>query len=176
MLAKLLFWFTATLPCRIINRKPGEPYLERYWLFSLFGITAYLHRFVAADIDEGPHDHPWDIAIAWVLAGGYTEQRGHIHPKKCFDGHDRPVKRGRINLILGHHFHRIIEAKPETWTLFIHTKHSQPWGFILEPLADPNALAAPIYHQPFSTNTKGWHLEAPTGEFAGREPFNGAGQ
>lgn len=167
MIARLLYNLTANRPCRLIHRKPGEPYLERYWLFSLFGVTAYLHRFVAADIDEGPHDHPWTIAIAWVLAGGYTEQRGHIHPRNGFSGTDRQIKRGRINLIQGHNFHRIKTAKPETWTLFIHTKHSQPWGFIL-----PNTAAGThgaIYHQPFSTNTQGWHTHAPTGKNAGRE-------
>jgi hypothetical protein len=167
MLARLLYHYTANRRCRLIPRKPGQPYLERYWLFSLFGVTAYLHRFVAADIDEGPHDHPWSHAIAWVLAGGYIEERGHIHPHKGFDGTNRVISRWAINHLRGHDFHRIKTARPETWTLFIHRPKTQPWGFI----ATINGEA--IYHQPFTDDTTGWHKKAPLGKHAGREPFNG---
>lgn len=165
MITRLLYKISGWLPCRLIHRKPGEPYLERYWLFSLFGITAYLHRFVAADIDEGPHDHPWPYALSLILTGGYTEDRGHIHPKKGFAGREQQLKPWRINLIRGHDFHRIKRAQPETWTLFIHTRSCQPWGFIA------TTTDGARYHQPFNTATQGWHIHAPTGNQAGREPF-----
>lgn len=171
MITKILYKLSAHLRCRLIHRKAGEPYLERYWLFSLFGVSAYLHRFVASDIDEGPHDHPWRVAVAMVLAGGYTEERGYIHPTQGFVGKDRQRKRWRINIIQGHDFHRIKSAKPETWTLFIHTKKSKPWGFILAIPPEAEFEGAAIYHQPHNTDNAGWQFTAPTGQHVGRQPF-----
>ena len=77
-MVKFLYWLTARLPCRIINGPNGEPYLERYFLFSLFslfGWTAYIHRFVDNDPNRGLHDHPWAWSCSLVLAGGYHELR-----------------------------------------------------------------------------------------------------
>lgn len=177
MIARLLYRLTANRPCRLIHRQPGQPYLERYWLFSLLGITAYLHRFVAADVNEPPHDHPWGHALAWVIAGGYTEQRGHIHPRAGFKGAARSVKRWHLNHIRGHDFHRISAAQPETWTLFIHTKKSQPWGFIetteiFDEGTDPANTHCALYHQPLKMDNPDWHTHAPAGNNAGREPLN----
>ena len=46
MIHKLLFKLTAGLRCKLIDRE-GAPYLERYYLGRLFGVTFYLHRFVS---------------------------------------------------------------------------------------------------------------------------------
>ena len=53
---RALFWGSGFLRCRLIRRRPETAYLERYWLGSIFGWTFYLHRFVAPDREEEPHD------------------------------------------------------------------------------------------------------------------------
>ena len=62
MIRRALFRYTARRPCRLIDIE-GRPYLERYYLGSLFGVTAYLHRFVGYDSDREVHDHPWTLFV-----------------------------------------------------------------------------------------------------------------
>jgi hypothetical protein len=57
-----LYWFTGRLPCRIIC-DGDSPYLERYYLWTVFGTHWYLHRFVASDPDRGYHDQPVALGI-----------------------------------------------------------------------------------------------------------------
>ncbi len=120
MIHQILFWFSGYLPCRLINND-GQPYLERYFLFSCCGLTAYLHRFVGQDGDRGLHDHPWDYSLAIVLAGGYVEERlNGFDPAVGLVIGERLVR--WCNLITAHDFHRISRTQRDTWTLFIHTK------------------------------------------------------
>lgn len=76
MMSKLLFKLTARLPCRLIQLDSG-PYLERYYLGTLLGVTFYLHRFVSSDTERHLHNHPWGWGRALVLAGGYVEESVH---------------------------------------------------------------------------------------------------
>ena len=64
---RLLLWLTGFLPCRIIS-EGDQPYLERYYLMTLFGWRFYIHRFVASDPDRGLHDHPWPKAYSIILS------------------------------------------------------------------------------------------------------------
>lgn len=137
-----LFVYSAGLPCRLICLAPGVPYLERYFLGIVDGVTFYLHRFVAADVDEETHDHPWPAA-AVCLHGGYREevvdqvdfQKGGICTRS------RWIVAGDTNhladggLMRGT-FHRICEALPETWTLFAHGARQSSWGFLQSSAAE----------------------------------------
>jgi len=113
MIRSFLFWFTADKKCRLINRNPNEPYLERYYLGTVRGVTFYLHRFVNKDADKETHDHPWSWAASVVLCGSYVEE---IVTALCPDR--GPVVKERIvsffNWISATRFHRISTAKPET--------------------------------------------------------------
>lgn len=110
-IARILYRITAGRPCRLIHRGQGERYLERYWLGRLFGITAYLHRFVARDADEWVHDHPWAWSVAIVLTGGYIEERLRwFDPRTGWAKRFRWLRAGCINIIRGRDFHRILEA------------------------------------------------------------------
>ena len=62
LLYRFLYWWSGHLPLRLIS-KAGGPYLERYYLFTLFGHRFYLHRFVASDPD------------GWHAGGGKTCDR-----------------------------------------------------------------------------------------------------
>jgi hypothetical protein len=73
MINRALFNLTSRLPCRLI--KPDDrPYLERYYVGQLFGVTFYLHRFVSADSERHVHNHPWTRGGSVILAGSYTEE------------------------------------------------------------------------------------------------------
>ena len=151
---KALYALAGRLPLRIIS-EGTRPYLERYYLFSLFGARCYLHRFVGDDPARGLHDHPWPWAYSVILAGEYIEVRR--------DG----ARRVRwFNSLRGDSFHRVLllrneieiptffrtpiktikidEKKSATlyhdystelvptpcWSLFIHeAKTNKPWGF-----------------------------------------------
>lgn len=129
---RILLWTTARLPAREICGDHGEPYLERYYLFSLFGWRAYIHRFLASDPDRGLHDHPWGRSVSLMLAGGYFEQR--ILPHE-FCGVRlvglRLLSPGGFNVIRGDDFHRILLGPgQEAWTLFVHGPRVKGWGFL----------------------------------------------
>lgn len=119
----ILYKLTSHLPCRIIS-DGDRPYLERYYLFTVFGLRVYIHRFVGSDPDRGLHNHPWRWALSLILSGYYLEET-HYGTK--------PVK--WINGLVGDSFHRVIlpaELK-EVWTLFAHHAHkSKSWGFLRE--------------------------------------------
>ncbi|NMV37208.1 hypothetical protein [Ralstonia insidiosa] len=117
----ILMWITSFLPARIISDN-GHPYLERYYVGTLFGVRFYLHRFVGSDPDRGVHDHPWAWARSIVLAGWYLEERRTgLRTVRWF------------NSLEGDTFHRIIkpEGMSDVWTLFYHKAGDvKPWGFM----------------------------------------------
>lgn len=165
---KFLFWLTARMPCRLIDID-GKPYLERYYVGKLFGITFYLHRFVAADGDRDVHDHPWGRAAALLLCGGYTEER-----LQWFDidggwlAVDRELRPLRLNWIGARVFHRIAKAEPETWTLFMHGKRVKKWGFLHHAHQEDTV----VYHQPYNVAaTKNWETTMPLGKDSKRQPL-----
>lgn len=173
MLRKLLFKLTANLPCRLITRD-GTPYLERYFLCQVFGLTFYLHRFVDSDGDDEVHNHPWD-SIALCLAGGYREERATgLCITQGWQSRYRSIFPGRVNRIRANDFHRILHTKPETWTLFIHGQLQLGWGFLRHDRDGRYRNGAQVvFHQPYPlTNGSKWWLAAPIGRRSGRAPLN----
>lgn len=128
---QLLYKISAYCRCRIISGNDGQPYLERYHLFSLpFGIQCYLHRFIAGDPGKALHNHPWKAAASFILSGQYIETRlTKKQPDLSFK--KRQIKAGSINWINGDVYHRIdLEPKQQVWSLFMHSKKQEQWGFI----------------------------------------------
>lgn len=112
-----------------IMRRGGESlYLRRHFLRKGRWASYFLHWFATADQDEWVHDHPWRFGIAIVLTGWYIEERA-----KWFDPRLGAVlKRRKIrwfNFLTARTLHRVAEAKPGTWTLFIHFGRIKEWGF-----------------------------------------------
>lgn len=143
----ILYWLTGRLPCKIIS-DAGRPYLERYYLFTLFGVRFYLHRFVASDPDRGLHSHPWAWAFSLILVGSYREQ--------LLDGF---AERRWFNWITGDTFHRVVLGDCLVWTLFAHhARRSKDWGFIREVSADMNEYRP---HKPSPDDA--WWKGAPLG-------------
>lgn len=183
MLARWLFRYSGNLPCRRIDRDVGKRYLERYYLGRFLGFTAYLHRFVDADRDEETHDHPF-TALAVCLAGGYCEERlTHVDLPGAPSMVMRHIRAGSVNFIRGGglgrgDFHRIVDCKPETWTLFVHGRRLSSWGFLQQL-----SLGVVYVHYrevvkkippPFDgAFLPDWYMRAPIGRDADRAPFGG---
>lgn len=169
MIRRILFWLAGYLPCRLISRD-GAPYLERYFVCQVFGLTVYLHRFVDADGDEEVHNHPWN-AMALCLAGGYVEER--MRALCIWEGwvsRFRVIFPGRPNFIGANDFHRIQGTKPETWTLFVHGRVRIGWGFLKITDIDDGRFV--MFHQPFPLiSGQKWWLEASKGRAVGRQPL-----
>lgn len=136
MIRAFLYWLTGKLPARAIDGEHGEPYLERYFLFRLPGLQAYIHRFVASDPDRGLHDHPWGWSLSLVLVGGYREIRAidialNDDLTHSVRAEERRLKPWRINFIRSTDFHRVLlDPDQEAWTLFLHGPRNKDWGFM----------------------------------------------
>lgn len=168
MLSRLLYHFTANRPCRLIYRDGLHPYLERYFLFQIGPVTAYLHRFVAEDADEEVHDHPWR-ALAVCLVGSYSEERAVLDSANGWQSAYRRIFPGRPNWLGLRDFHRITKTEPETWTLFIHGRRRKAWGF-LKSWVHNEGERVTLYHPPPGKSTLNWWRNVPVGNKAGREP------
>ena len=121
MINRLLYRLTAKLPCRLITLESG-PYLERYYLGQLFGVTFYLHRFVSSDSEEHLHNHPWGWGASLILAGSYVEERAIDFCPCASDSGclTTRIHRRWYNRADGNTCHRIHDAEPGTWSLFLH--------------------------------------------------------
>jgi hypothetical protein len=161
MIRRLLIALTARLPAREISDGSG-PYLERYYVGTVFGMRVYLHRFVASDPDRGLHDHPWRWAFSLILAGWYIEQRR--------DGNH--VRRW-LNLLSGDTFHRVVkpEGARDIWTLFVHGGRIKTWGFLRA--IDGGAVFEPYSYARDAGEDQRWWEFAPTGQEmrADKEPL-----
>lgn len=120
------------LPSRTITTG-GSPYLTRWYLWpegprdaedegSDLPFAMFIHRFHRGDADREQHNHPWDLSVAIVLAGGYREERGD--EVKIFTP-------GTINVIKADDFHRVDLLNPEmgSWSLFVAGRKAGGWGF-----------------------------------------------
>ena len=155
MIRRLCYWLQGKLPTRHISHM-GQPYLERSYVGTLFGIRIYLHRFVACD-EDGVHDHPFLWSGSLILAGWYYED--------LWVGR---VKRRWFNLIGPNKFHRVVlpeHTGKDVWTIFFHTARVKPWGF-LRPVAQSShgdAMAYIPQSEPDDPAFSRWHESALSG-------------
>lgn len=177
----LLFKLTKRLKCRLI-KLDGKPYMERYYVGQLFGVTFYLHRFVSADSERHIHNHPWRRSASLILTGSYLEEIAtdlcaHAGPSGCVT----EVRRVRwFNWIPGSRFHRISDTEPGTWSLFMHgaremvdcgmAERPKGWGFLsTEYLVGTHQITA---FKPYDgeVSDEEWykHPDTPTGAQARR--------
>jgi len=180
ILSKLLYKITGNLPCKLIKLDTG-PYLERYYLGQLFGVTFYLHRFVSGDSEQSLHNHPWGWGRSVILLGSYLEERAiDLCPHAGISGCITERKRVRWwNVINANTFHQIHDAEPNTWALLFHGKRvlvnygmaSTPkgWGF-LERTTLFGTHQGTLF-KPFHSSNRKWWLEAPKGRDAGRVSY-----
>lgn len=184
MINRLLFWVSSMLRTRLIKLK-DQPYLERYYLGTLFGITFYLHRFVDCDGDRELHNHPFN-ALSIVLTGWYTENR-LLDVAPAYAGLGTLYRLiSFCNVIRANTFHQITYVEPGTWSLFMHGPRItvdtpqgevlKGWGFLDSYLqANGDVLIA---YRPYVKSTDRldwWNAEdCPIGKNSGRVPLDSA--
>lgn len=173
LISNWLYNITASMPCRLISRTEGEPYLERYYVGEWFGVTFYLHRFVQADADEELHDHPWSWMLSLILCGWYLEDVLYaFDPEFGIDADTK--KRKWFNFFRASKFHRIWRAKPETWTLFMHGRRIKRWGFLKTEAFLPNGEADyefRVIYTGYPSSAPRWFDNALSGSAIGRAPY-----
>lgn len=144
----------------------GERYIERYYLGTAFGVTAYLHRYLNCDGDRYLHDHPWAWSCGLPLVGGYTERRLRwLCPLAGPVDRLRTVHRFMPNIMTARSFHKIERVKPGTWTLFFHGRRNKGWAFLFPRQCDTQPKEhAIVYTQPLDTSEQlGWTQTAERG-------------
>ena len=118
---------------RIIMRRDGKPYLERYYILHSDSISwlpgIYLHKFLSSDEDPELHDHPWGTSVSFVLTGGYFEEYRYADARNRYRSNVRMLGPGRINIIHADTFHRVDLIEDHAWTLFMSGERKQDWGF-----------------------------------------------
>lgn len=117
----------------------GEVFLNRWGLAHDRIGGFYIHHIPGQDPGMDLHDHPWPF-ITIVLRGGYVDVQAQIHA----DGqaHDKETrfpwgKMDRYGYLSGPRIHRmpldvahrIVGARPNTWTLVLRGPTRREWGF-----------------------------------------------
>jgi hypothetical protein len=133
LVARLCEKLASRLEKRVVYRRDGAPYLERYYILHngdyswLPGI--YLHKFVSSDEDPELHNHPWGTSLSLILSGGYTEEQRFKLAPSTYQVEYNKFGPGFFNLVRRDDFHRIELDENPTWTLFFSGDRQQDWGF-----------------------------------------------
>jgi hypothetical protein len=130
--------------CDACRDNPEGRYVDRYGLIGAgltdggldgflsrwLGVNVWLQRIWRADGDRHMHDHPWTVSASLILSGGYGEER---EQHTSDHGLLRGFRAFSINLLPAGVYHRIVDVRPRTWTLFITGRpHSRGWGFLVD--------------------------------------------
>lgn len=170
MIDRFLLWLTRRLRRKYIGWD-GQLYLTRFYLGKIGKWEFHLHRFTRGDADRRVHDHPYLQSYAFILSGGYDEER--LVGVCPYNGPITTIKKRRwFNPIDGLDFHRITRLhKPIVWTLFVHTPKFKEWGFLEqggvsfdEPrLVDTEyyggSYAVRWFHDPFVQDDERHHVQ-----------------
>jgi hypothetical protein len=100
----------------------GNPKIGAVWPDTRWSL--YLHHFHRSDVDRELHNHPWEWAVSFVLAGGYVEERREgraVVRKEVLPGH--------FNRIRHDDFHRVDLIEHDAWSLFLVGPKVKSWGF-----------------------------------------------
>lgn len=175
----MLYWLSGLLPYRLISVR-DQPYIERYYVGMLFGITFYLHRFIRDDSEPHLHNHPWVKGFSFILWGSYTEERvTDLDPLQPQGALTKQCNCRWFNVVNGATFHRIISVKRGTWSLMCHGERhpTKGWGFLssesrMRALDDPASVDGLFCNTTVFTPAKvgelGWFKTAPLGRVVDR--------
>jgi len=127
---RFLLWLTRNRPMKQIDVE-GMPYLQRYFMASIFGRQVWLHRFMSGDGKEELHGHPWRASTI-VLSGGYVEEQLTItgtgskeFTKEVYSAWGLDSRKIDTDTV-----HRIVSVEPGTWTaLIVAPGRTVAWAF-----------------------------------------------
>jgi hypothetical protein len=85
---------------KVIRNKDNEPYLVRYNLFDLWGLSIKLHLFLSSDEDRALHSHPFYFFGIILSPPGYLEhnEKGIFHRKFGYITFKKPDYFHRVEL------------------------------------------------------------------------------
>lgn len=162
MLHKLLLKISMDRPARHID-SGGREYMYRIFLSEHRGTRYYLHWFAGIDGERHAHNHPFE-GLSIVLCGAYREEilDPRRHEMLRLTGQDTAraysiVTRRWWNRIPAERYHRIVDAKVGTWTLFLAgPPHGNGWGFLDE------RESGSLKFTPAESSAARWWETAPT--------------
>lgn len=122
--------------CTFLDPSTQSPYLSRWWLGrrdvwpDALGRTGqqgwYLHCFHRSDLARELHSHPTKFMLAFVLRGGYREQRREGRFGMLERTENTP---GTLNVITQDTFHRTTLIGKASWSLCYFGPRGGSWGF-----------------------------------------------
>ncbi len=174
-----------------VYRVDGEHLFHRAYLFKFCGWVVYLHHYLRSDPERGLHKHPF-VAYAWILAGGYEEERIISFNEDGLVLSKRSLHPGSINKIDQHVFHRLKLEKvpcsyntvsgtpktrygyvqPTSFSLFAAKYiNGKSWGFLKEyESIQPDKLHDFIFNKAGEGDAeKNWWKTAPKGKYVCKE-------
>jgi hypothetical protein len=143
----------------IPDRRSGEDYLHRYYLFlkdrAKFPFNVTLHKIVRSD-DPVMHDHPWPY-MTIILKGGYYEHT------PVFDEHGKKITevsrwRGPGSIIRrkAKEFHWLeLDGDQAALTLFFMGRQQRDWGFLVTASTDADQW---VQWEKYLANNKEYQL------------------
>lgn len=139
ILAPILRRIALDRPAKHID-SGGREYLYRVFLAERNGRRYYLHWFAGVDGERHAHSHPFN-GLSIILSGAYREEilDPHMHTLRHLCDQDTQTAYSMRTRRLWNRipagddrYHRIVDAKAGTWTLFIADGHCCPWYFAEE--------------------------------------------
>lgn len=115
--------------------KPDGTYLRRWFIATTRWGCIYLHKIMRSDMDQDPHDHPWNFTSI-ILKGGYREHTyiwwTDQNTRLGVISHDvKPLNviRHRAEDI---HQVKLYGNEDPAWTLVFRGTYRRHWNFIQE--------------------------------------------
>lgn len=132
-----LFVLCARKPhCTFLDPATLDPYLTRWWLGArgvwpdaegrTGGAGWYLHCFHRSDNSRDLHSHPTRFMLAFILRGGYREQRREGQHGELIRTENPP---GALNTICHDTLHRTTLIGRSSWSLCYFGPRGGTWGF-----------------------------------------------
>lgn len=127
LIDRILLWLTRNRPTQDVVDN-GTIHFTKFWLFNLWGLQIFLHKFGAGIPDANPHTHTYPRALSIILWGWYEEDiyELSLDQQRCWI---RRRKNRWYNWLYPTMLHSIVNAAPTTWTLFISAPSNRPYGF-----------------------------------------------
>jgi len=136
---RFLLWLTKIKPAQEVIDN-GILHFTKFWLFNLFGLQIFLHKYENGIPKANPHTHTYNYAISFIIFGWYKEDvwKYYTHSKSYY-GFVATVEqylRRWFNVITPTTIHNVVEVKPFTWTFYIAGPSVKPYRYLnLENMA-----------------------------------------
>lgn len=91
--------------------------------------NVFIHRFHRGDDAGELHSHPFEWSVAFVLVGGYTEERRVLRASGSWVVKKRLIRPFTFNVIMGDDYHRVDLLEEDAWSIFVAGPKLPTWFF-----------------------------------------------